>query len=281
MLTFQSFIFGHSVDSIKRFLKSISYMLDRPLDKNNRTILQCLYIYHTSISRKREVIQISIDVEIKGSTRDFVYNHIKEQIINWDLKPGTKISEKEVAQNLNVSRTPVREAFLQLAQEELLIIIPQKGTIVSKVDLSLVEEGRFVREHIEKAIVREVCTKISDDQLFQLETNLLMQELCLKKGSHNQLFQLDEEFHQLLFEICTKIRTWNNIRKMNSHFDRLRMLRLAKNHDFEVIVGQHKEIFECISEKNPDKAEAIMEKHMKLVFVESKELKAKNPEYFN
>ncbi|WP_152657098.1 GntR family transcriptional regulator [Oceanobacillus sp. CFH 90083] len=227
------------------------------------------------------MIHISINFEIKGSTRDFAYNHLKEQIINWDLKPGTKISEKEVSQSLNVSRTPVREAFLQLAQEELLIIIPQRGTIVSKIDLNLVEEGRFVREHIEKAVVREVCTKVNDNQLFQLETNLTMQELCLEKGSHNRLFQLDEEFHQLLFEICNKKRTWNNVRRMNSHFDRLRMLRLAENHDFEVVVGQHREIFKNISERNPDKAESIMEKHMKLVFVELKELKAKNPEYFN
>lgn len=227
------------------------------------------------------MFNISTNLEIKGSTRDFAYNCLKEQIINWDLKPGTKISEKEVAQILEVSRTPVREAFLQLAQEELLTIVPQRGTIVSKIDLSLVEEGRFVREHIEKAVVREVCANINENQLFQLETNITMQELCLEKGSHNRLFQLDEEFHQLLFEICNKKRTWNNVRRMNSHFDRLRMLRLVENHDFEVVVDQHREIFKSISEKNPDKAESIMEKHMKLVFVEWKELKVKNPEYFN
>ncbi|RQW21562.1 GntR family transcriptional regulator [Bacillus sp. C1-1] len=221
-----------------------------------------------------------IDLEVKGSTRDFAYHYLKERIIDWDLKPGTKISEKEVAEEISVSRTPVREAFLQLAQEELLIIIPQKGTIVSKVDLDLVEEGRFVREQIEKAIVREVCTTIDDSQLFKLESNLMMQELCLKKGSHNQFFQLDEAFHELLFEVCNKKRTWNHIRKMNSHFDRLRMLRLVKIHDFKVILGQHKDIYQCIVEQKPDQAEVIMEKHMKLVFIESKELKMKNPEYF-
>lgn len=218
--------------------------------------------------------------EITGSTRDYVYRLLKKQIINWDINPGVKISEKEVAELLNVSRTPVREAFLQLAQEELLVIVPQSGTIVSKIDLGLVEEGRFVREQIETAIVREACVVFDDNQLFQLETNLTMQEFCLEKGTHNRLFQLDEEFHQILFEICNKKRTWELIRKMNSHFDRLRMLRLARIHNWDIVVEQHKEIFKYVSENKPDEAEAIMEKHMKLVIVEQEELKLKYPEYF-
>jgi DNA-binding GntR family transcriptional regulator len=219
-------------------------------------------------------------LQITGSTRDFVYRKLKEQIINWELNPGTKISEKEVALLLDVSRTPVREAFMQLAQEELLVIVPQSGTIVSKIDLGLLEEGRFVREHIEKAVVREVCVTFNDNQLFQLETNLTMQEFCLEKGTHNRLFQLDEEFHQILFQICNKTRSWEMIRRMNSHFDRLRMLRLAQNHNWNVLIDQHKEIFQAISDKNPDEAELIMEKHMKLVIVELEDLIAENPEYF-
>ena len=227
-----------------------------------------------------EVKIIVNNLEITGSTRDFVYRRLKEQIINWDLNPGTKISEKEVAQSLNVSRTPVREAFLQLAQEELLLIIPQSGTIVSKIDLGLLEEGRFVREQIEKAVVREVCKVSNDNQLFQLETNIAMQEFCLNKGTHSSLFQLDEEFHQILFDISNKKRTWELIRRTNSHFDRLRMLRLAINHNWNIVVDQHKEIFKYICDRNCDKAEIIMEQHMKLVNVELGDLRDKYPEYF-
>ncbi|MDG5787095.1 GntR family transcriptional regulator [Evansella sp. AB-P1] len=219
-------------------------------------------------------------IEFVGSTRDYVYRKVKDQIINWDYKPGVKISEKEIADKLNVSRTPVREAFLQLAQEELLKIVPQSGTIVSKIDLELVEEGRFTREHIEKAITREACEKLDDNQLILLKTNIAMQEFCIEKGSHSRLFQLDEEFHQILFDVCNKKRTWELIRKMNSHFDRLRVLRLARNHNWNIVVDQHKEIFTYISQSKPDLAEVKMEEHIKLVIVEKEELKIKYPEYF-
>ena len=218
--------------------------------------------------------------EAKGSARDFVYDTLKEQIISLELKPNVKISEQDIADELNVSRTPVREAFLKLSQENLLTVYPQKGTIVSKIDLELVEEGRFVREKIESAIVKEACETFGEEQLFQLESNLTMQTLCLEKGSYHRLFTLDDEFHQLLFAGCNKLRTWHMIRNMNSHFDRLRMLRLASNPDWNVVVSQHKEIFHYISLKETDKAEKLIIKHLNLVNYEKEELRVHYPNYF-
>lgn len=216
----------------------------------------------------------------RGTARNFVYSVLKQQIINLEIKPNTKISEQDIANQLEVSRTPVREAFLKLSQENLVEIFPQQGTFVSEIDLDLVEEGRFVRETLERAVVREACTKLSDDQLFQLESNIAMQKLCLEKGSFQRLFELDEQFHRLLFEGCNKLRTWALISQMNSHFDRLRMLRLSSNPDWKVVVSQHKEIFESVSRKNLDKAEKVMMKHLNLVNYEKNELIARYPDYF-
>jgi len=217
---------------------------------------------------------------INGSTRDYVYQTIKEKIINWELEPGVKISEKEVSNQLEVSRTPVREAFLMLAQENLLEVFPQSGTIVSKIDLTLVEEGRFVRQKIEQAIVEEVCLRHDADQIFQLESNITMQELCLEKGTHHRLFELDEQFHRILFEICNKIRTWNMIRQMNSHFDRLRVLRLASNSDWAGVIQQHKKIFEFIKNRDVDSAVKETSNHLELVNYEKEGLKLRYPGYF-
>lgn len=218
---------------------------------------------------------------INGSTRDYVYQTVKQQIINLELEPATKISEKEIAEKLNVSRTPVREAFLKLSQEDLLEVIPQSGTIVSRIDLDLVEEGRFVREQIEKAVAKEACIKFDNDQLFRLEMNVTMQELCLERGTSHRLLELDDEFHEILFQECNKIRTWQMIRQMNSHFDRLRMLRLASNHNWSVIVSQHREIYQYIAQKVPEKAEESMFNHLKLVILEKVELKEQYPNYFS
>lgn len=179
-----------------------------------------------------------------------------------------------------MSRTPVRESFLQLAQEELLEIYPQSGTIVSRIDLDHVEEGRFVREMIERAIVREACEQFPEEALFQLESNLAMQSLCVEKGNHQRLFELDEEFHRTLFDGCGKRRAWAMVRQLNCHFDRIRMLRLAANTNWDVVISQHKEIFELILNKVPEKAEKVMMNHLKLVIVEKEELLIRYPDFF-
>lgn len=217
---------------------------------------------------------------LKLSARGKVYEHIKNRIINLDFKPGEQISEKVIAENYNVSRTPVREAFLKLSEEELIYIYPQRGTVISKIDLQLVEEGRFFRENIERAIVKNACYQLNKEYLMKLEINLKLQFFSVEKGSYQELFELDKEFHRLLFEGCRKIKTWKIVRQMNTHFDRLRILRLASNHDWRILVDQHYSIFEAISRVDLLEAENIMKRHLKLVHFETEELTHKYPNYF-
>ncbi len=144
----------------------------------------------------------------------------------------------------------------------------------------MVEEGRFVREKIERAIVREACRTFSDKVLFKLETNIAMQNLCLKKGSYQNLFELDEEFHYILYEGCNKLRTWDLIRQMNSHFDRLRVLRLSSNPGWDIVIEQHEKLLRLITEKKEDEAEKLITKHLNLVNFEKETLKSHYPNYF-
>lgn len=215
-----------------------------------------------------------------GSTRNYIYQTLKEQIITLNLEPGIKMSEKEVAEELKVSRTPVRESFLQLAQEELLEIYPQRGTIVSRIDLAHVEESRFVRENIERAVVRLACEKLTDDDIFRMETNLVLQERLEEKGSHLKLFELDDEFHKMMYVGCGKQRTWNMTQQMSSHFNRLRLLRLSSSLDWSIIISQHKQILQLIKNNEPEKAEEVMSEHLRLAVIEGDLLKERYPTYF-
>lgn len=223
---------------------------------------------------------MSLNQKIRGSTRAYSYNLIKERILHLELEPGTKISEKEIADELQVSRTPVREAFMKLAEEELLDIIPQSGTIVSHINLEHVEEGRFMREKMEKEIVTLACTAFPEEFRFRLETNIAMQEVCVGKNNFYRLFELDEEFHQILFQGTGKMRTWKMLQQLNIPFNRLRLLRLSEDSDAEVIISQHKEIYRLITERETDRAVKVMEAHLRLVVVEQEKMKAKYPHYF-
>lgn len=223
---------------------------------------------------------MSTEQKFKGSTRAYSYHYLKDKIMRLELEPGTKISEKEIADELNVSRTPVREAFMRLAEEELLDIIPQSGSVVSLIHLGHVEEGRFIREKIEKEIVALACESFSEEFQFRMETNIALQDICAEKNHVHKLYELDEEFHQILFKGTGKARTWKMLQQLNIHFNRLRMLRLAKDTHWDHIIAQHKEIYRLIVDKDTAGAVHMMEKHLRLAVIERESLLEKYPHYF-
>lgn len=221
------------------------------------------------------------------NAKEFAYEEIKNEILKLKLIPGTKISEKPISERLNVSRTPIREAFLKLAQEELLNIIPQSGTFVSLINLNLAEEARFVREVMETRIVGLCCEGIPEDSLFRLEVNLKMQEKLVSndigKEQIEKFHDLDESFHKELFIACGKERTWKMIQDMAGHLNRFRLLRLidSKDLDWSILLNHHQVIYQAIFEKNKEKAEELMEIHMRLMLSEKEILLQEFPEYFD
>ncbi|MBB6731936.1 GntR family transcriptional regulator [Cohnella zeiphila] len=216
----------------------------------------------------------------KGLIRDYVYDTLKREIMELKLEPGRFISEKDVIEMLQVSRTPIRESLVKLSQEELIETIPQKGSFISLIDLELVEESRFVRENLEKAIVRQACQLLSSEQVLQLQNLISLQELCVEEKNFERLFELDEEFHKTIVVGCGKTRTWGMLQQLNTHYNRMRFLRLAVNYDWEIILSEHRAITRAIKEKDPDAAEHAMSEHLSRVIFEKEELLQKYPSFF-
>ena len=216
----------------------------------------------------------------KNSTSKVIYHNLREEIINLYLEPGTSISEKELSEKYNVSRTPVREAFVRLAQEGLVQIYPQKGTVVSLIDLSAVEEERFLREHLERAVVKEACMEFPKENILALEMNLKFQKMYIENNDYKKLFNTDEEFHKIIFEGCSKKRIWNSINDGSTEFQRIRVLRLTVNSSWDNIYLQHKEIFNAIKNKNPELAEEFMKKHLNMVIFDKTQVREGYPNYF-
>ncbi|MCL6639666.1 MAG: GntR family transcriptional regulator, partial [Firmicutes bacterium] len=120
-----------------------------------------------------------------------VYAKLREQILNLELPPGTALSEQESALAFKVSRTPVRESFMRLAQEGLVEVLPQRGTFVSLIDTELVEEARFMREQLEAAVVRLACERFPKEALDALDANVREQRESMAQRDDRKLFELD------------------------------------------------------------------------------------------
>ncbi|MDD4570194.1 MAG: GntR family transcriptional regulator, partial [Tepidanaerobacteraceae bacterium] len=101
--------------------------------------------------------------------REYVVRVLRHNIINFNLKPGQFVSENEIADILGVSRTPVREAFIELSRSSLVEIYPQKGTCISPIDMDVVEETRFMRCVLEKAVARLCCDVLAHTDFAYLE----------------------------------------------------------------------------------------------------------------
>ncbi|MBR2565920.1 MAG: GntR family transcriptional regulator [Paenibacillus sp.] len=214
------------------------------------------------------------------SVRDLVYDTLKQQILSLKLPPGTAISEKEIALDFQVSRTPVRESFVRLAQEGLLEVYPQRGTYVSLIQVDLVEEARFMREQLERAVIRLACEHFPAEQFAALEQNLTQQQQCQHEPDDGRMFQLDEEFHSTLFAGCNKSKTWTVIEQMSVHLNRSRMLRLSSNHHWDHLIEQHRSMVQAIQQQDAEKAEHLMQEHLRQPVTDLAVLRSTYPSYF-
>jgi DNA-binding GntR family transcriptional regulator len=214
------------------------------------------------------------------SARGYVVRALKTSIINLNLEPGQSVSEQEIATELGVSRTPVREAFIRLSQEDLITIYPQRGTYISLIDLDIVAEANFLRTTLEKVVVKLACREMSAEYLAELEVNLKLQNVYVENKNSAKLLELDNQFHQMIFKACKKERIYSLMESLNTHYDRVRMLRLATNINLDKILSQHWEILNAIKQQESEKAEQAMEIHLADRDIETVILKKQYPEYF-
>ncbi|WP_077620035.1 GntR family transcriptional regulator [Bacillus sinesaloumensis] len=218
----------------------------------------------------------------RGTRREFVYSYLYGKIIDLSLKPGMLISESEIGAQLNVSRTPIREALMQLAKENLIEIRPQIGTFVSLIDSKVIEESRFMRRAIELAVIREATERLTSETLFKMEKNLIMQEIALREGNSKDFLTCDDEFHELIYKGLGMDRIWHGIDQMNGQYKRVRMLRLITTETtiWEHIVDEHRLIYQALNNKDILTAEAVVDEHISKGIAHIYDFKREKPDYF-
>lgn len=213
------------------------------------------------------------------SAKQYAYRILRRNILLLDMVPGEPISEKEIAKKLQLSRTPVREALLELCRQRLVEIYPQRGTRVALMDSRLIDQGRFLRETVELVLLELACNKISSDQITALEQNLIEQEIEAEKGDIIAFFQKDNDFHRLLFTACNKDAVFDAIEIFLPHFMRERMLRLSMFDTKELLVD-HRHILEAIRRGDCRTAKRHLSEHLDHVMCDQQLLLEAYPQYF-
>lgn len=211
--------------------------------------------------------------------REYALRTIKDNIIRLELAPGSFISENELASQLGLSRTPVREALIDLAGVKIVEIAPQKRTVVSYVNYDMVEEARFARRVLETAVVELVCAMRTQEDLACLEENVRLQRFYLERGNYGGIMELDDRFHQMLFDIAQKPQAFQMVQHMAIHFDRVRSMALSEVKDMN-IVEDHGRIVEALAQQNPTEAKKLLERHLDRYRFDEAALRSQYPQYF-
>ena len=214
--------------------------------------------------------------DLRETGREYAMRVLKENILHLELEPGSKVSENELAAQLGLSRTPVREALMALAKVRLVEVYPQKGSEVSRIDYDLVEESCFMRRILECAVVDLASQMITPEQKVELEDNIALQERCLRGGRMEALMQLDNELHRLLFRIAHKEQTWELMTGFTVHFDRVRSMALSTALN-ERNVADHRAIVQAVISGDASAAHRLMEEHLGRYRVDEQALRDQYP----
>nr|WP_296830926.1 GntR family transcriptional regulator [uncultured Marvinbryantia sp.] len=212
--------------------------------------------------------------------REYALRVIKNNIIRLELAPGSRVSEKNLADEMGLSRTPVREALIELARGGIVEIYPQRGSMVALIDYSLVEEACFMRSVMENAVVRLVCEMAKPEDILKLGENLKLQEFYLDSTDAGRLMELDDDFHKLLFDIAQKSQSYLLMQNLTLHFDRVRNMALSAVKELK-IVQDHQAIVEAIRQHDAERAGELMEIHLSRYKIDEEAIRRKyDAKYF-
>ncbi|HEV7974945.1 GntR family transcriptional regulator [Amycolatopsis sp.] len=220
-----------------------------------------------------------VGTNTKKTSRRAVYELLRKRVLTMELPPGAALSENELAAALGVSRTPVRESLILLAEEGLVQVFPQVGSFVSRVDPVKVADAQFLREAVELAALDDLPPVLDPSLVRDLETNLERQR---QPGIDlEEFFALDEAFHQGLLRLSGHANAWATVVAAKGHLDRARRLGLYDASSPSAFVLQHTEIFDAATRGDAQLARTAMRTHLRAVFDDVERIRARSPELFS
>lgn len=209
-----------------------------------------------------------------------VYAIMRRAIVNLHLAPGSIVNERQICEQLGLSRTPLREAILQLQAENLVSVVPNSGTYVSRIDLQSVFDGQLVREALELKVVRLAASRMTPQFERALDFNLHQQRRMAADLDFDGFYDLDEAFHTMICEFGASLHIWRIINGAKAQLDRVRRLSYPLPSHLEVVLAEHTAIVDGLRIRDPDAAAAAMRMHVDRVFTVIRRHMVERREYF-
>lgn len=226
-------------------------------------------------------MQGPIDAFERRTSADVVFDYLYEQIGSLQLLPGAKISEAEIAAKFGVSRQPVRDAFSRLGNLDLLLIRPQKATVVKKFSRRSIETARFVRLSVELEVLRSAATIWDGAFDAEFDTNLAAQKDAFDAKDVDTFHSLDYNFHKLLCSAAKAEFAFEIIAMNKAQVDRLCVLSLTAQDGMRQLIDDHETIIQQLRDRDADGVMGTIRTHLSRLDQTIEDIQEAHATYFD
>jgi GntR family transcriptional regulator, rspAB operon transcriptional repressor len=209
-----------------------------------------------------------------------IHAELRAQILSLRRLPGEPVLESRIATAYGVSRTPVREAILKLADEGLIEIFPQSGTFVARIPLADLPEAIVIRKSLEETASRLAAQRASRSQILALRALLERQREAESVVDRDAFHLADEAFHAAIAEAAGHKGIWKLVQQVKAHVDRYRRLTLPQEGRMTRAIAEHLAVLTMIESGNSSGAALAMAAHLDGLLTDIPDIRRRNPEYF-
>lgn len=217
---------------------------------------------------------------MRQTSSQSIYDSIQDDIIYMRRKPGDELNIKDLALEMNVSRSPVRDALMLLQSEALVDMLPQRGCWVSLIDLNKVEEERLLRLALERCVFERLPSRLKNSDLASIEYFIALQRESLEKHDSQGFYSSDDEMHHVYFKAAGLENFWSLWIKETGNYRRIRLLSFDSDGSTESNIEQHELLLDALKQSDFQNALSIIEEHVMKLNYEKDDIVRKHPDYF-
>ena len=206
---------------------------------------------------------------------------LRDEIVALRLAPGSPLVEKDLTSRFRVSRTPLREALIRLAEEGLVDVRPQAGTSVSRIPLAAIPEAVVVRQALEGALVELAAARSAAEDVAGLDRIVDRQAAFAAMDDREAFHESDEAFHEAIATASGHPGIWRIVRQSKVQIDRCRRLTLPTPGRMDQVIAEHRVILAAIGAGDVPGARAAMRVHLDAVLPDARLLARRHPDYFD
>lgn len=226
-------------------------------------------------------MQRPIDAFERRTSADVVFDYLYEQIGSLQLLPGAKISEAEIAAKFGVSRQPVRDAFSRLGNLDLLLIRPQKATVVKKFSRRSIETARFVRLSVELEVLRKAANEWTGAYDAEFDANLAQQREALSDKDVDTFHKLDYDLHHLFCRAADAEFAFEIIAMNKAQVDRLCVLSLTAQDGMRQLIDDHDTLLRQLRAQDVDGVMDTVRTHLSRLDQTIEDIQEAHATYFD